>query len=81
MFKNRLFRIQFFALVIGVVLMIVKYGAYLLTNSNTILTDALESIVNIVAALFALYSIVLAAKPEDEDHPYGHGKVECGNWK
>lgn len=75
MFKNRLFRIQFFALIIGVVLMIVKYGAYLLTNSNTILTDALESIVNIVAALFALYSIVLAAKPEDEDHPYGHGKI------
>jgi len=75
MFRNRLFRIQFFALLVGVILMLVKYVAYLVTNSNTILTDALESIVNIIAAVFALYSIVLASKPEDEDHPYGHGKI------
>ncbi len=76
MFKNRLFRIQLFALIVGIVLMVVKYIAYLVTNSNTILTDALESIVNIVAAIFALYSIALASKPQDEDHPYGHGKIE-----
>jgi cation diffusion facilitator family transporter len=47
-----------------------------MTNSNAILTDALESIVNIVAGGFGLYSLFLATKPNDEDHPYGHGKIE-----
>jgi cation diffusion facilitator family transporter len=41
-----------------------------------ILTDALESIVNIVAGFLGLYSLNLASKPKDADHPYGHGKVE-----
>ena len=56
--------------------MVVKFLAWRLTHSNTILSDALESIVNVVAGSFALYSLVLAAKPRDRDHPYGHGKVE-----
>ncbi|HZH54811.1 MAG TPA: cation diffusion facilitator family transporter, partial [Sphingobacteriaceae bacterium] len=45
-------------------------------GSNAILTDAMESIVNVVASGFAFYSIHLAAKPKDDNHPYGHGKVE-----
>ncbi len=53
-----------------------KFLAWWLTNSNAILTDALESIINVVAAAFGLYSLVLAAKPRDRNHPYGHGKVE-----
>lgn len=53
-----------------------KFIAYSLTHSNAILTDALESIVNIMASSFAFYSIYLAAMPKDENHPYGHGKVE-----
>jgi divalent metal cation (Fe/Co/Zn/Cd) transporter len=40
------------------------------------LTDAAESIVNVVASSFAFYSIYLASLPRDENHPYGHGKVE-----
>lgn len=56
--------------------MLVKFAAYLLTNSNAILTDAMESIVNVVASGFAFYSITLAARPKDSNHPYGHGKVE-----
>ncbi len=47
-----------------------------MTNSLAILTDALESIVNIVAGFMGLYSLSLSAKPKDADHPYGHGKVE-----
>lgn len=47
-----------------------------MTHSLAILTDALESIVNVVAALLGLYSLNLSAKPKDTDHPYGHGKVE-----
>ena len=64
------------SLATGVVLMLVKFIAYLLTNSNAILTDAMESIVNVVASGFAFYSIHLAARPKDSNHPYGHGKVE-----
>ena len=56
--------------------MLAKFTAYLITSSNSILTDAAESIVNILASLFAFYSIYVAAQPKDLNHPYGHGKVE-----
>ncbi len=56
--------------------MLVKFIAYFLTNSNAILTDAAESIVNVIASAFAFYSIYLSTLPKDENHPYGHGKVE-----
>ncbi|RPI49024.1 MAG: cation transporter [Deltaproteobacteria bacterium] len=56
--------------------MAVKFYAYSLTHSSAILSDALESIVNIAASAFALGSILFAAKPPDESHPYGHGKIE-----
>jgi cation diffusion facilitator family transporter len=64
------------SLVVGCALLATKYAAYLLTGSTAILSDALESIVNVVAALFALGSLVFAGKPADSDHPYGHGKIE-----
>ncbi len=69
-------RLQILALTIGLGLMAVKFLAWWLTNSNAILTDALESIINVVAGAFALYSLYLAAKPKDDNHPYGHGKIE-----
>lgn len=50
--------------------------AWYITNSVAILTDAMESIVNVIAALVGVYSLYISAKPKDEDHPYGHGKVE-----
>ena len=61
---------------LSVLLLAGKLVAYYLTNSVAILTDALESIVNVVAGLFGLYSLHLSAKPKDADHPYGHGKIE-----
>jgi cation diffusion facilitator family transporter len=64
------------SLVVGIVLLAVKYLAYLLTDSAAVLSDALESIVNVVAALFALGSLLFAGRPADHDHPYGHGKIE-----
>lgn len=73
---NRHIRFQAFALGAGALLMAVKFTAFGITGSNAILSDALESIINVVAGAFALYSLVLAAKPRDHDHPYGHGKVE-----
>lgn len=69
-------RIQIFVVLVGVVLLVAKFVAYFLTNSNAILTDALESIINVVAGGFSLYSLVLSARPRDENHPYGHGKIE-----
>ena len=69
-------RIILISLITGIVLMAAKFGAYFLTASNFVLTDAAESIVNVVASSFAFFSIYLASQPRDENHPYGHGKVE-----
>lgn len=69
-------RIQTWVAVLSVTLLITKLIAYFLTGSVAILTDALEGIVNVVAGFFGLYSLYLSAKPKDEDHPYGHGKIE-----
>lgn len=69
-------RIQLAAIVTGLGLLVAKFYAWWLTNSNAVLTDALESIINVVAGAFALYSLILSAKPKDSNHPYGHGKVE-----
>lgn len=62
--------------IIGVVLFFAKLGAWYLTNSDAVFSDAMESIVNIIAGFMGLYSLYLASKPKDHDHPYGHGKVE-----
>lgn len=64
------------SLCISILLMLAKFTAYFITNSNAILTDAAESIVNVLASSFAFYSIYLATLPKDQNHPYGHGKVE-----
>lgn len=62
--------------VVSVGLMAGKFVAFFLTDSVGILTDALESIVNVAAGFITLYSLHLAAKPKDAGHPFGHGKVE-----
>lgn len=64
------------AVVIAVVLTVAKFVAYYLTGSAAIFSDALESIVNVAAAVFAVYSLSLAHTPADQEHPYGHGKIE-----
>jgi cation diffusion facilitator family transporter len=64
------------SLAVSVVLLAAKYEAYLLTGSTAILSDALESIVNVVAAVFGLGGLVFAGRPADRNHPYGHGKIE-----
>jgi cation diffusion facilitator family transporter len=61
---------------ISVMLLVVKFIAYYSTHSVSILTDALESITNVAAGFIGLYSLYIAAKPRDMDHPYGHGKAE-----
>lgn len=63
-------------LTVSGLLLVGKFGAYWLTNSAGILTDALESIVNVVAGVITLISLGYALKPRDSDHPFGHGKIE-----
>lgn len=73
--KNKIKTMKW-VLIIGFLLMVLKFLAFYLTHSNAILTDAIESIVNVLAGSFALYSLYFASKPKDADHPYGHGKIE-----
>ncbi len=60
---------------IGIIMFIIKIGAYWLTGSTAILSDAAESVVHVAAVAFATYSLRLSFKPADENHPYGHEKI------
>ena len=64
------------SLAVSLLLLAAKYQAYRLTGSTAILSDALESIVNVVAAVFAIGALIFAARPADRNHPSGHGKME-----
>ncbi len=64
------------ALAVGAALMAAKFYAWQVTGSSAVLSDALESIINVVASGFAIISVIMAAKPPDQSHPYGHGKIE-----
>jgi cation diffusion facilitator family transporter len=64
------------AVAVSVLLMAVKFYAWWLTGSAAILSDALESIINVAASSFALMSVILAGRSPDASHPYGHGKIE-----
>lgn len=64
------------SIVVGFAVLGLKYVAYHLTGSVALLSDAIESIVNVVTAVVALLAIRLSAKPADEEHPYGHHKAE-----
>jgi cation diffusion facilitator family transporter len=73
---NQNLRIQKYVTGVAIVLFVMKLVAWYFTSSVAILTDALESIVNVVAGIIGLYSLYVSAKPRDMDHPYGHGKAE-----
>jgi cation diffusion facilitator family transporter len=69
-------KIQFYVTSLSVVLFVLKFVAYFMTHSLSVLSDALESIVNVLAGAIGLYSLYVASKPKDKEHPYGHGKAE-----
>jgi cation diffusion facilitator family transporter len=62
--------------VVAVATIALKTAAWWLTDSVSLLSDAMESLVNLAGALFALWMVVIAARPADDDHPYGHHKAE-----
>lgn len=69
-------KVQRWIVSFSILILLGKFLAFYLTNSVGILTDAMESIVNVVAGLISLYSLRWAAKPKDKEHPFGHGKIE-----
>lgn len=70
------YSLQRWIVLVAVILFIIKIIAWWLTKSVSVLTDALESTVNVISGFIGLYSLYVAAKPRDFDHPYGHGKAE-----
>lgn len=69
-------KIQRWIVCVSVLILVGKFIAFYITNSVGILTDAMESIVNVVAGFISLYSIHWASRPKDKEHPFGHGKME-----
>jgi cation diffusion facilitator family transporter len=69
-------RMILLSLVVSTFLLGAKFLTYHLTHSSAVLSDALETIINVVAGAFALLSVWMSAKPPDQEHPYGHGKIE-----
>ncbi len=70
------FRAALISLLVGLLMLGLKMGAYLLTGSATILSDALESVVHVAAVAFMFWCFRFASAPPDAEHPYGHGKAE-----
>ncbi len=64
------------ALVAGTAILAAKFMAWRATASQVVFSDAMESIVNVAAAGFLIFAVRFAAMPADDDHPYGHGKIE-----
>ena len=64
------------SIAVAVATIALKTGAWRLTDSVGLLSDALESLVNLAGAIFALMMVTVAAQPPDDDHPYGHHKAE-----
>lgn len=74
--RSSLTKFAWLSIAAALVTIALKSGAYLLTGSVGLLSDALESVVNLVAAIMALAMLIVAARPADEVHQYGHSKAE-----
>ena len=74
--RSSLTRYAWLSIAAAVVTIGLKSFAYLLTGSVGLLSDAVESLVNLVAAIIALSMLIIAARPADEEHPFGHSKAE-----
>jgi len=74
--QNTRIRIAVLSIVVGCLVLGLKYLAYSVSQSAALKSDAIENVVNVVAAVFALGAIIFADKPADREHPYGHGKIE-----
>jgi cation diffusion facilitator family transporter len=73
---NNRTKVAFVTLSISLIVLFLKTKAYYATFSVGVLSDALETVVNVLTAIIALFAVKIAAEPADENHPYGHGKLE-----
>jgi cation diffusion facilitator family transporter len=69
-------RVAILSIAVGCLVLGLKYWAFHVSQSAALKSDAIENVVNVVAAVFALGAILFAEKPADREHPYGHGKIE-----
>lgn len=69
-------RLLMASVVVACMTIALKTGAWVITDSVGLLSDAMESLVNLASAIFGLVMVTIAARPADEDHPYGHHKAE-----
>ena len=74
--KEKIQRLAFWSIIIAFGVMGLKYLAYHVTGSVALYSDALESVVNVIAAAAAFWAIRVSHKPADQDHPFGHHKAE-----
>lgn len=73
---NRTRRLALGSILIGLLVLALKFVAYLLTGSVALYSDALKSIINVAAAVAAFIALRVSARPADEGHPYGHTRAE-----
>jgi cation diffusion facilitator family transporter len=74
--RPSLIRFAWLSIAASIVIIVLKTWAYWVTDSVGLLSDALESVVNLVSACAMLVALTIAARPADDDHPYGHDKAE-----
>jgi cation diffusion facilitator family transporter len=75
-FNSKKQKIALLSIVVSVIILVLKWIAFYITHSIALKSDALESIVNVVASVFAFIAIRFGEEPADSEHPYGHGKIE-----
>lgn len=76
MIRSRVQRAMLLSMVAALATMALKFGAWGLTGSVGLFSDAMESLVNLSAAVIGFLLLGIAATPADEDHPFGHDKAE-----
>ncbi len=69
-------RFAYYSLFASIITIFIKFWAYYITSSIGILSDALESFINLFTSIFLLYSVIISQRPSDRNHLYGHGKIE-----
>ncbi len=74
--RQKIARLAFWSIVVALVVLALKFAAWYITGSVALYSDALESIVNVIASAAALWAIQVSYKPADQDHPFGHHKAE-----
>ena len=74
--RSNLTRFAWLSIAAALCTIVLKTGAYILTGSVGLLSDAVESIVNLFGAIMALWMLTIASRPADESHMYGHSKAE-----